>query len=195
MYSNREILGLPSRYGVVALVGLSGVGKSTLLRQIGDRLDFVHLEASRLIKDELKLQKRAFTSEELRRGNITQNQDLLVSGFYRAVEGQEGPFIVDGHVLIDTDSGLEEIPSAVFKRLGVELFCLVQAAPEQIVAQRLTDVTRSRPQRGIAEIAAQQDQSVVVCARIARSLNVPAIMITSETPGLLLQALRPEVDR
>lgn len=189
MFLNREIWVLQSRYDVVALVGLSGVGKSTLLRHIAADIEFTHLEASQLIKSELQLQMKSRTSEELRKGNIAGNQHLLISGFQRAVGTRPGPFVVDGHVLIDTDTGIVEIASSVFEALGVELFCFVQAAPEQIVEQRLADAQRSRPNRTADEIAAQQDLGLIVCGRIARRLGVPAIIISPQRPELLIAAL------
>jgi len=180
---------LLSKYRVIALVGLSGVGKSTLLRQISVNAPFIHLEASNLIKSELRLQSQETSSEELRRGDIAHNQELLVSAFHRAIDGRDGPFILDGHVLIDTDAGITDIPSIVFGKLGVELFCFVQAAPEQIVARRLSDEVRIRPRRDVDEISAHQDLALIVCGRIARELNVPAIVITPEAPDLFLAAL------
>jgi adenylate kinase len=172
------------------VVGLSGVGKSTLIRRIGESVDVVHLEASTLIKSELLQQRQSLTSDQLRRGDIARNQELLIAGFQRATaDCQVDRIILDGHVLVDTDSGVIDIPSSVFDRLGITSFCFVHAEPEEIVRRRLADQTRMRPHREVSDISAQQDLGLIVCARIARDLKVPIVVITAEIPNRLADAL------
>ena len=73
--------GFPGRF---TLVGLSGVGKSTLLKKVGKRVSFLHLQASHLIQNELVFQTSVTqTSEQLRNGPIINNQAHLISAFQR----------------------------------------------------------------------------------------------------------------
>lgn len=66
----------------IAFVGISGVGKSTFLKTVMSTTPFLHLEASKLIKEELALvQQQIQTSEELRTGAVLGNQELLVRAF------------------------------------------------------------------------------------------------------------------
>jgi adenylate kinase len=69
---------------VVALFGISGVGKSTLLREISDLVAFQHLEASALIrKGREAAGARDISTDTLRQLNIGENQQLLISEFRR----------------------------------------------------------------------------------------------------------------
>jgi adenylate kinase len=106
---------------VLAIVGLSGVGKSTLIGQFEKELPLRHFTASELIKSELALHEfQVATSEELRLGPVVDNQVLLGSAFARRTEGLEGLVVLDGHVVIDGASGLVDIPASVFAGLGVQ---------------------------------------------------------------------------
>lgn len=106
-----------SRRKVVALAGLSGVGKSTLLENAQRTLVFEHLQASELIKAERReCQRKPVAHDLLREGNIDDNQALLISGFMRRAP-KEGLIVLDGHTVIDTPDGLVEILPSVFRRL------------------------------------------------------------------------------
>lgn len=95
---------------VVALVGLSGVGKSTLLGEIARSVPFCHFQASNLIKAErARSTSRETSSEELRLGPVLDNQALLISSFTRATRDVVGLVVFDGHIIIDGLFGLTEI--------------------------------------------------------------------------------------
>ena len=104
---------------IIALVGLSGVGKSTLLKKVGKRIPFMHLQASQLIKGELGRKSSVTrTSEELRNDVVIENQTLLITAFRREAAMYDGLVVLDGHVLVDTPNGLMEIPAACVRRTG-----------------------------------------------------------------------------
>jgi adenylate kinase len=63
---------------IIALVGISGVGKSTLLCELSKDLSFQHLQASALIKSEREAATLFETStDDLCNANIADNQALL----------------------------------------------------------------------------------------------------------------------
>ena len=73
---------------VLAIVGLSGLGKSTIISELETATPLRHFAASVLIKSELALCKSQIaTSEELRSGPVVDNQVLLASAFARCTEG------------------------------------------------------------------------------------------------------------
>jgi adenylate kinase len=115
---------------VLAIVGLSGVGKSTLISELEKALPLRHFTASELIKSEFALRRsEVATSEELRLGPVVGNQVLLASAFARCTEGLEGIVVLDGHVVIDGASGLVDIPASVFGDLGVQHMLFIRAVP------------------------------------------------------------------
>lgn len=171
---------------VVALVGLSGVGKSTLLEDARRRFSFGHLQASDLIKAE-KQERRDNTvaHDLLREGNIDDNQTLLISGFMRYAP-EEGLVVLDGHTVIDTPDGLVEILPSVFKAIDVCRFVVLVDDVEKIALRRLSDTRRTRPFRSPEELVEHQERSVLAAYRAALVLRVPLFIIPlNENPDIV----------
>ncbi len=110
-------------------------------------------------------------------GPVLDNQALLVASFPRAAAQTDLPIIFDGHVVIDGKNGLVEIPTSIFRALGLEAIFLLCAAPADILAHRSGDAWRSRPQRTEQEIARHQEIAIVVARRIATELDIPFQLI------------------
>lgn len=163
----------------IAFVGVSGVGKSTFLKTAMGTTPFMHLEASKLIKEELALVARQVqTSEELRTGAVLDNQELLIRAFLRNTEGQEGLVVLDGHTVVDTGSGLQRIPASVFAKMNVCLILFLQDDPEVISSRRAADTTRVRPKKPAQEINIHQQEAMLAAADIALELDVPLQVVT-----------------
>jgi adenylate kinase len=70
------------RQRIVAVTGVSGVGKTTCLNFVAKRIGFQHLQASALIQSARASQSVLPVShDDLRKQDIDQNQALLLSGF------------------------------------------------------------------------------------------------------------------
>jgi adenylate kinase len=120
----------------------------------------------------------------LRSENIDENQALLISGFLRHAP-KEGLIILDGHVIIDTPSGLIEISPSVFLAIGVSRFLVLIDRIENIVSRRSLDAQRKRPKRTAAELAEQQEKSVLAAYRAALTLGIPLhILPLSDDPDI-----------
>jgi adenylate kinase len=175
---------------VVAVLGLSGVGKTTLLHKLADRLPFQHLHASALIQEGRRAHGAQDASiDMLRMANIDENQKLLIAGFEKVVDRQVKLVVVDGHSVIDTPEGLVRIQSAIFAAIEIcQVVCLV-AEPFEIEARRLSDAKRKRPARSAKELEEQQNTSIVHALRISLDLSVPMHVFTStqidEMQGIL----------
>jgi len=161
-----------------AIIGISGVGKTTLVSSIKDSLSFRHLEASQLLKNEFAYKSIGSpSSEDLRQGDILGNQAILLRSFRRDTDGYDGLVVFDGHILIDGRDGVVEIPEDVFRKLGVRKFVFVQAAADDIARRRSSDTQRTRPERGITEIAEQQWRALRLVAGYALSMKTPLLVI------------------
>jgi len=173
----------------VALVGVSGVGKSTFLRRCSETLDFLHLEASSLIKDQKQIIEGAIaTSEELRTGAVLNNQELLVSAYRRKTQSQDRLCVLDGHTVIDTGRGLQNIPSAVFVEMGIQKFLVLTAQPYDLSRRRALDTGRTRPDRNIAQLDDYQQSMVKYTNEVASIMNIPVEVIDGDAPVTVLTA-------
>lgn len=165
---------------VFALVGLSGVGKSTLIRAVHDHLPLLHLQASNLIKEEQARQNAAISSsEQLRLGPVLDNQQLLVNGFAHASAEAVGLVIFDGHAVIFGEDTATEIPSDVFRSLGCERIIMVEADPKVIRTRRATDPHRARPDLKTEVLDRQQRLARQVAERIATDLSIDFQLLQS----------------
>jgi len=176
---------------VLAIVGLSAVGKSTIISELETALSLRHFTASELIKSELALCKsQVATSEELRLGRVVDNQVLLATAFARCTEGLEGLVVLDGHVAIDGASGLVDIPASVFGDLGVQHMLFIRASAHAIAERRRKDALRIRPQRTIAEITAHQEHALSRAKTITVQLGIPLTVLDSSDKEAICHLLR-----
>lgn len=175
----------------IALLGLSGVGKTTMLNRLAREVEFTHLEASRLIKaEQARRSIAAHSSEALRTGPVIDNQALLVAGFKHEARSIDGSIVFDGHSVIDGGNGLIEIPADVFASLELQAICVLQAAPAAILTRRQGDTTRLRPTRSVDALAAHQEKAIKVGRAIAEQLNVPFSLLGNEDEAKLTALIR-----
>lgn len=173
---------------IVAVVGISGAGKSTALARAQVSLKFTHLQASSLIKAEHELRQKEFINyDTLREGNIGDNQTLLIDGFHRAIPDR-GLVLLDGHTIIDTPAGPVEVEPRVFRLIGASRIIVLTEEPEKIWQRRQSDSQRRRPTRSIDELRLQQEHSLVAARRTALELRIP--LVISDNVQDLIAALR-----
>jgi adenylate kinase len=165
---------------IIALVGISGVGKSTLLRAAAETVRFQHLQASALIKAAKEKQTtEAVVTDELRTADITDNQALLVQGFRDARDPSKNLIVLDGHTVIDTPNGLITIEPKVFEALGVTQFIFIADETTAIALRRANDHTRNRPQRSASELCHHQEQALLAALNAAIAIDVPLYIFTT----------------
>src|ERR1700753_345358 len=92
---------------VVAVFGLSGVGKSWMISRYVAAENIAHIQASQLMRDASTAGVgKPVTSESLRRGAVLDNQSLLTEAFAKVLAEEARPIIFDGHCLIDAGEHL-----------------------------------------------------------------------------------------
>ena len=163
---------------IIALSGLSGAGKSTVLKELKLAVEFVHLSAGELIKEQKLIEENENASaEQLRNGDIQHNQRLFKAAFRRRTSKAESTIILDCHTLIDTPGGMQLVPEDTFDHLGLTNFCFLRINPPELVRRRMIDVRRERPIRSEHDLAEQQLKAFDHAGRIARALAIPFLEI------------------
>lgn len=176
---------------IVAIVGLSGVGKSTLLKGIVEQVPFQHLQASALIKQAREeLSKASISTDQLRQANIDDNQALLIQGFAHAIDQTARVVVLDGHTIIDTPTGLVRIEPDVFRQIDVQQFVFLAAPPATIHSRRSSDASRKRPVRTEEELREHQHQALLSAFESAQALDVPLTVVTPDKIALLVQLFK-----
>lgn len=158
-------------------------------------MPLLHLQASSLIKAEQAYRaQNAESSEALRTGAVINNQELLVAAFQREAQATELPVVFDGHSIVDGRDGLIEIPSTVFRDLGLDAICLLVADPSTIAERRRADLVRKRPYRDLATLGHHQKVAEVAARRIAAEIERPFLLVSEHSIELLKELmLRPSL--
>lgn len=174
----------------VALLGLSGVGKTTLVARVAEKLPVLHLQASNLIKTEqVHRAQLPGTSEALRLGPVIDNQALMITAFLRVAADSTLPIVLDAHSIIDGRDGIVEIPSEVFAALDLVAICFMADNPDVIAQRRLGDTGRERPIRTPEVLADHQELARAAAKRIATDIRCPFIAIRGDDIERMIQLL------
>lgn len=163
---------------VIAILGLSGSGKSYLGRSIvRARPEYLRLSAGGLLRRSLHT-----TGEKLRTAegdDVRENQTELARALAEARAGQwKRPVLLEAHSFIDNDRELIDVPSEVMASLDLAGIILIDVPAEQIAARRQTD-KRKRPQRSLSELKHQCARSKKLARCYAADLDIPLISVNS----------------
>lgn len=174
---------------IVALAGLSGSGKTTLIGRVEKEADFDHFSASQLLRRHAGKAGTLVSSEELRLGNIDANQIALIDAFLEAASETAKDIIFDCHTVIDGAHGIQEIPSEVFRAIGITGLAFLSVTPATLARRRAGDFERSRPQRTVAELQDHQTLALNAAKRIARDCEAQFVDIGPSPEQLLAEFL------
>lgn len=176
---------------VIALASLSGAGKTTLVRSVSGSVDFTHLSASDLIKEQITREEGIErSSEALRSVSIPGNQIRLVESYRARASNISGHIVLDCHTIIDTPSGLEDIPASIFEAIGITDLLFLVVDPTEISKRRSRDTFRSRPYRTVCELAEQQKIALHVAREISGVLDIPFTILRKAPETELLSMLK-----
>jgi len=160
-----------------ALVGISGAGKTTFLKRLGELIDFQHLSAGSLIAE---ARKRSDEERDgLRSNSIDENQQLLISGFVLKADPSAERIILDGHMIVHTQGGAEVIDPSVFAGMAIDGIIHLSAPPEQIEKNRLHDTIRERPNISVKELSDHQGLSLSATKSACEYLHIPFLEVAA----------------
>ena len=167
---------------VIAVFGLSGVGKSTILQRVmaesGGLAAVVN--AGDLIGRRTLNNKSGETLRLLPAEDIQHNQEILVDELARerTTIGTQ-VLLLDGHCVIYNGDQLVPIPIEIIERLELAVLVFLQEEAEKIRARRLSDEKRTRPDLSSTELDKQQRHALDVCRSYESQLGLPLVIVTS----------------
>jgi len=176
---------------IVAVFGLSGVGKSWLIERYAMHSCVLHVQASQLLREaKAALSGGRVTSEELRAGDVLDNQALLIRAFAHVRETAAKPIIFDGHCVVDNGAELLEIPAEVIAGLAISHLVFVEGSAIDIIKRRKNDKTRVRPTRSEDELVRHQQCAKAICEAYSKSLAIPLTIVPASDEEAFAKTLR-----
>jgi adenylate kinase len=161
----------------VVIVGIAGVGKSTLVSKIVEILNnkkksvSVHSFGTVMFEEAKKLGIE--NRDELRKLSVDEQKELQKMAAKKIASFNTSIVIIDTHAFISTKEGFYPgLPYHVLVELKPANFVTVSARPEEIYNRRMKDTTRDRDIISIDNIKkelAVQDAMLSSCAVITGS--------------------------
>lgn len=153
------------------MVGVSGVGKTEMIQRfVANRHDYVHIEASKLIKQGINAQ----TSEQIRllpKAQIIKNQSFLLKELSKYKQKYHH-IILDGHLLIDNDRELVSIPLSVVQEIAPHNIVLIKGKAQDIISHRIKDLRKNRPNQSVTEIEKSQQFLETIAISYCKRLGI-----------------------
>ena len=157
---------------IIALSGISGVGKSTLLQLLAGSVPFEHLQASSLIREGRNAVSSTVTQDQLRLTDIDENQRFLIDGFHLAARSKSGLIVLDAHTVIEKGDELAPIKADVFRAIGISSMIFLEDDPTVIAERRRDDANRIRPLATVDRLAQIQKAALEHADAICLTLGI-----------------------
>ncbi|MBM3898470.1 MAG: adenylate kinase [Thaumarchaeota archaeon] len=143
----------------VVIVGIPGVGKTTVVTKLGQMLKDANIETAYVVFGTVMFeaaQKMGVKSRDDMRKLDVKTQKQLQINAASAIAKKTAPIVlVDTHLFISTKEGyMPGLPNDILKALSPTNLILVEANPNDIISRRQNDPTRVRDiiERGTIEM-------------------------------------------
>jgi adenylate kinase len=150
---------------IILACGLSGSGKTTLIAQ-ATRASDLALNSIRA-SDILRHEGRPIVG--LKASDVISNQEVIVDWLLRFQGANDGPILLDGHLLIETDDGPQLVPDRILAPLPLVGVIVVRNEPK-VVAKRREDSFLTRSSLEIRDLMFIE---MVHARQLARARAVP----------------------
>ncbi len=172
------------------MVGIPGVGKTTLLSKIAEIIKNHKKSVSVLsfgtLMFEIAKENGLKDRDELRKLPVSEQQSLQKIAAEKIAAHTEDVVIIDTHAFINSSEGYYPgLPEHVLKIIKPTNFISVSAKPEEIYNRRMTDDTRNRDKITLANIKKELD---------AQSGIIASCMVISGSPVKYILNREGEID-
>ena len=159
----------------VVLVGIAGVGKSTVVNEVLSILETKNVKVDNLTFGTVmfeEAQKLGISDrDEMRTLSTDKQQELQINAAKSIANIESDIVIIDTHLFIKTTSGyMPGLPISILESLLPTNLILVEALPQDVLDRRSNDPTRNRDATTI--------ESIELDNQIARSMLSSAGVLT-----------------
>jgi adenylate kinase len=175
-----------SRNRVVAIVvGIAGVGKSTVISRAAELLSQKNTKATIIVFGTLMFEESKKMGlknrDEMRKLSIEDQHLLQDIAAKRIAQMNEEILIIDTHMFINTTEGYYPgIPSRLLEILKPSYLIMIAADPAEIVRRRTTDNTRDRDIVSLENIRNELEISKAMVATSSVLTGSPFILIAND---------------
>lgn len=156
--------------------GVHGVGKSTLIGGLSERLGIDSYSSSGVIRQSREISSR---SKVVDATDVIPNQDALIEGLRLSDWYDKGGLLDGRFVLRANDGTFSKIPAEVFAQMNLDLFLVLTAPPNVIVAQIMErDGSKAQPwQTSESAMREMQEAELEHARSVSREIHVPLSVI------------------
>jgi adenylate kinase len=175
-----------SRKRVVAIVvGIAGVGKSTVISRAAELLSQKNTKATIIVFGTLMFEESKKMGlknrDEMRKLSIEDQHLLQDIAAKKIAQMNEEILIIDTHMFINTTEGYYPgIPSRLLEILKPSYLIMIAADPAEIVRRRTTDNTRDRDIVSLENIRNELEISKAMVATSSVLTGSPFILIAND---------------
>ncbi|USK71727.1 ATP-binding protein [Peribacillus asahii] len=160
---------------VIFISGIHGSGKTTLGKNLSNKLGIEFAISSEVIKKELKHQN---WDNEKRVSNIEENQNILCNGIEKNYANSK-TIILDGHFsLLNREKRITNLPFGVFSQLNIT-FIITCITKVDLIKERLQNRDNNND-IDIHQLETFQKTEINQAQKIANQLNVPLILFNTQ---------------
>ena len=134
---------------VAVVFGIPGVGKSTIVTMVKDKLDLVYIHPGNTMFEIAKEQGIVTEVDDMRKLKLTVQQKLQEQMAQKIADMiKENPgksFIIDTHAIVKTPQGyFPGLRSVFFELISPDIYIVVESDPLEIFQRRMSDQSRTR---------------------------------------------------
>lgn len=166
----------------VVVVGIAGVGKSTVIDHVSKRLDGISVQVfGTVMFEEAKRLRWVKQRDEMRKMPVEKQKRLQKIAAQKLSKSKGRYTLVDTHLFIRTNEGFwPGLPLEVIKALKPTHLVLVEAAPDEILSRRMKDTTRYRDVITREEVDYELDLAKTLLASASLVSGAPMLIVRNE---------------
>lgn len=170
---------------IVIVVGIPGVGKSTVISRANELLKEKEIDISTVIFGTLMFEKaksKGITSrDEMRSLSINEQKELQRQAAMEISEFKDNYVVIDTHLFIKTPEGYYPgLPYDLLKIINPNHFVLILASSNNILSRRTNDLTRKRDIISEDDIQDELDIAMSMVSSSALLSGAPFTIINNE---------------